>query len=357
MEPGPIMVGLEGTGLSAQERELLRHPQVGGVVLFARNFESARQVAGLNEEIHALRDPALLIAVDQEGGRVQRFREGFTRLPPIAALGSVHDESPERAAALAETAGWLMAIELRCVGIDISFAPVLDLDRGVSGVIGDRAFHRDPETIAALAACYVRGMHRAGMAATGKHYPGHGSVAADSHLELPVDPRPWDSIAAEDLVPFARLVAPGGVDAVMASHVRYLGVDERLAGFSPFWLQDVLRRSFGFTGAVFSDDLLMAAAAVAGDVPARAEAALAAGCDMVLICRGLEEAAVTADRLEQQGRRLPAASRQRLARLRAGKPIRYRELIADAAWREAVRAVSQYTASAEGASENGSVPA
>ncbi|MDR2876656.1 MAG: beta-N-acetylhexosaminidase [Chromatiales bacterium] len=337
---GPIMIGVEGAELSAQERELLRHPQVGGVILFTRNFESAAQVAALNAEIHALRDTELLIAVDQEGGRVQRFRDGFTRLPPIATLGRVYDESPERALVLAETAGWLMAIELRCVGIDISFAPVLDLDRGVSGVIGDRAFHSDPETIAILAGAYVRGMHRAGMAATGKHYPGHGSVAADSHLELPVDPRSFERIVAEDLIPFARMAEENTLDAVMASHVRYLAVDERLAGFSPFWLQEVLRKQLGFTGVIFSDDLLMEAAVVAGDVPARAEAALAAGCDMVLICRGLKEAAATAEQLDRSGWHSPLQSQERIMRLGAGSSIRYRDLIAGTAWQEAVRAVS-----------------
>lgn len=345
MQIGPIMVGLEGTQLSAAERELLRHPQIGGVILFTRNFESPRQLAALNAGIHALRDPPLLIAVDQEGGRVQRLRPGFTALPAVAALGRIYEESPARATALAETTGWLMAIELRCVGVDFSFAPVLDLDRGVSGVIGDRAFHQDPEAVAGLAAGYVRGMHRAGMAATGKHFPGHGSVAADSHHELPVDPRPYERIAAEDLLPFARLAAQG-LDAVMAAHVRYSAVDEGLAGFSPFWMGEVLRGRLGFRGVAFSDDLQMAAADAAGGIADRARSALRAGCDMVLICRGLEEAAAAADGLGDE--RLPAESLQRLARMRARDGVRYKELISSPAWREAVRDVEGYAAGRPG---------
>jgi beta-N-acetylhexosaminidase len=338
---GPIMIGVEGIALDAAERELLRHPRVGGVILFSRNFESINQLEALTREIHELRDPPLLIAIDQEGGRVQRLREGFTRLPPLAAFGRVHARSPERAAELAETCGWLMAMEMRSVGIDMSFAPVLDLDRGVSSVIGDRAFATRPEVVAALASRYVRGMRRAGMPATGKHYPGHGSVAEDSHLALPVDSRPWQRIEAEDLVPFARL-AREGIEAMMVAHVRYSAVDDRLAGFSPFWLREVLRDRLGYDGVIISDDLLMAAAEVAGDVPERAVAALEAGCDMVLVCRGLEPAAATADRLAAYPWSPQSAAR--LARLRPHQtcPGR-RELQSLAAWRDAVSAAAELT--------------
>jgi beta-N-acetylhexosaminidase len=336
---GPIMIGVEGTGLDAAERELLRHPCVGGVILFSRNFESVSQLIALTREIHEFRDPPLLIAIDQEGGRVQRLREGFTPLPPLAVFGRIHARSPERAASLAETCGWLMAMEMRSVGIDLSFAPVLDLDRGVSGVIGDRAFAAGPELVAALASRYVSGMRRAGMAATGKHYPGHGSVAEDSHLALPVDPRPLECIEAEDLVPFARL-AREGLEAMMVAHVRYSAVDDRLAGFSPFWLQEVLRGRLGFDGAIISDDLLMAAADVAGDVPERAVAALDAGCDMVLVCRGLEPAAAAADGIA--GRAQPPAAAARLARLRPLEACPGRdELQKLAAWRDAAMVAAE----------------
>lgn len=312
-EIGPVMIGLEGMSPSAEERELLRHPRVGGVILFTRNFESLAQLRALSQEIHSIRKPPLLIAVDQEGGRVQRLREGFTRLPPASVFGRIHAESPERAAALAETCGWLMAAEMRSVGIDLSFAPVLDLDRGVSSVIGDRAFHAQPMVVAALAESYASGMRRAGMAATGKHFPGHGSVAEDSHLALPVDARSWDEIEAEDLVPFAQL-ARRGLEAMMVAHVRYSAVDDRLAGFSRFWLEDVLRQRLGFRGAVFSDDLLMAAADVAGDMRERTLAALDAGCDMVLVCRGLEAAAAAVDAVAD--RSVSRNASKRLARLR-----------------------------------------
>lgn len=312
-EIGPVMIGLEGTTLSVEERELLRHPQLGGVILFTRNFESMAQLRALTEEISSIRKPPPLIAVDQEGGRVQRLREGFTCLPPASVFGRIHAESPERAAVLAETCGWLMATEMRSVGIDLSFAPVLDLDRGVSSVIGDRAFHAQPMVVAALAERYASGMRRAGMAATGKHFPGHGSVAEDSHLALPVDDRSWEEIEAEDLVPFAQL-ALRGLEAMMVAHVRYSAVDDRLAGFSRFWLEEVLRQRLGFSGAVLSDDLLMAAADVAGDMRERTLAALDAGCDMVLVCRGLEAAAAAVDAVTDRPR--SPVSSKRLSRLR-----------------------------------------
>lgn len=338
---GPIMIGVEGTSLDAAERELLRHPRICGVILFSRNFESVSQLEALTREIHELRDPPLLIAIDQEGGRVQRLREGFTRLPPLSVFGRMHARSPERAASLAETCGWLMAMEMRSVGIDLSFAPVLDLDRGVSSVIGNRAFAAEPELVAVLASHYVRGMRRAGMAATGKHYPGHGSVPEDSHLALPVDPRPWERIEAEDLVPFARL-AREGLEAMMIAHVRYSAVDDRLAGFSPFWLQEVLRGRLGYEGAIISDDLLMAAADVAGDVPDRAVAALEAGCDMVLICRGFEPAAAAAERIA--GLPWSMRSAERLARLRPRQTCPDRkELQSLAAWRDASAVAAELT--------------
>ncbi len=289
MSLGPVLLDLRGTTLADDERELLRHPNVGGVILFSRNFESPAQLAELARQIHAVREPRLLVCVDHEGGRVQRFRSGFTRLPAARLFGHIYDRDARRGRQLAEAAGWIMASELRAVGVDFSFAPVLDLDRGISSVIGDRAFHSDPAAVADLAGAYVQGMRKAGMAATAKHFPGHGGVAADSHVAIPVDERELAIILEEDVLPFRRLFADG-IAAVMPAHVSYPHADARPAGFSTFWLKDVLRRRLGFQGLVFSDDLSMEGASVAGDYLARAHAALDAGCDMVLVCNRQEAA-------------------------------------------------------------------
>ncbi len=321
------------------------------MILFSRNYESPEQIAALVGEIHALRDPQLLVAVDHEGGRVQRFREGFTHLPPVRRLGEVYDEHPKRALRLAEAAGWLMAAELRAVGVDFSFAPVLDLDRGVSAIIGDRAFHADPEAVAELAHAYMRGMTRAGMAATGKHFPGHGAVEADSHLALPVDERSLADILAEDVLPFERMIHYG-LAGIMPAHVIYPKVDSQPAGFSRRWLRDILRGQLGFQGVIFSDDLSMEGAKSAfapslargphlgpigegaGDVVARANAALSAGCDMVLVCNDTAAAAQLLDGLGPHDD--PVAS-LRLVRLHGRHPVARAQLAADETWREAVR--------------------
>jgi beta-N-acetylhexosaminidase len=287
-----VLLDLEGTELTAEERELLRHPAVGGVILFARNYQDPGQVAALTSAIHALREPRLLIAVDQEGGRVQRFRAGFTRLPPAGRFGAMHRHQPQRARQAAERVGWLMAAELRAVGVDFSFAPVLDLDRGVSRVIGDRAFAHGVNAVSDLAAAWMAGVHAAGMAAVGKHFPGHGGIAADSHLELPVDGRSLADLTVEDLVPFARLI-DHGLEAIMPAHVVYPRIDPQPAGFSRFWLGEVLRGRLGFQGVVFSDDLNMAAAGAGGDYRERAKAGLAAGCDMLLVCNNRPAAVET----------------------------------------------------------------
>jgi beta-N-acetylhexosaminidase len=286
---GPVVLGVEGLALTDADRARLAHPLVGGVILFARNYADPAQLAALTAEIRALRAPRLLICVDHEGGRVQRFRSGFTPIPPMRTLGELWDRDVAAAAAEAQRIGETIARELRAHGVDFSFTPVLDLDFGASTVIGDRAFHGNPNAAAHLAVALRRGLHAGGCAAVGKHFPGHGFVAADSHLETPVDARPLKDLLADDLIPFAVL-AKDGLEAVMPAHVIYPEVDELPAGYSTIWLGEILRGRLGFDGLVFSDDLGMAGALTAGDIVARADAALAAGCDMVLTCNEFADA-------------------------------------------------------------------
>lgn len=283
MGNGPVMLDVLGKTLTAKDEKRLCHPMVGGVILFARNYESPSQLAALTASIHALRTPPLLIAVDHEGGRVQRFRNGFTRIPPMRELGRIFDEHPKRARHLAQQVGYVLASELRAVGVDFSFTPVLDVDYGASCVIGDRAFHSEPQAIAELAHSLLLGLKQGGMPTVGKHFPGHGYVCADSHLEIPVDERSYTDIELCDLIPFRQMVNYG-LTAVMPAHVIYPKVDANPAGFSRVWLKDILRGELGFEGCIFSDDLSMEGATVAGGIVQRAEAALNAGCDMVLVC-------------------------------------------------------------------------
>ena len=280
---GPVVLGIEGTVLTAADKARLMHPLAGGAILFSRNFQSCTQLDALTTSIRALRTPSLLICVDHEGGRVQRFRDGFTAIPAMRTLGELWEKDVAQAAAEAQRLGMLMARELRAHGVDFSFAPVLDVDFGASAVIGDRAFHGNPNAVAHLASCLRRGLNAGGCAAVGKHFPGHGFIAADSHVALPVDERSLDALLADDLVPFAVL-AKDGMEAVMPAHVIYPAIDSVAAGFSRIWLQDILRGRLQFDGLIFSDDLEMAGAHAAGDIVARAEAAVAAGCDMVLAC-------------------------------------------------------------------------
>ena len=280
---GPVVLGIERHELGAQDRERLMHPLVGGVILFTRNYQDGAQLRALTGQIHALRAPALLICVDHEGGRVQRFRDGFTAIPPMRTLGELWERDVAHAASEARRLGETIARELRSHGVDFSFTPVLDVDFGTSGVIGDRAFSSNPNAVADLAANLCRGLRAGGCAAVGKHFPGHGFVAADSHLEIPIDARPLSELLVSDLVPFAVL-AKAGLEAMMPGHVIYPEVDSVPAGYSPAWIGDILRGRLGFDGLVFSDDLGMAGAFTAGDIVARADAALAAGCDMVLTC-------------------------------------------------------------------------
>lgn len=283
MTLGPIMLDVVGTELTDDDVRRLQHPLVGGVILFARNYQSPVQLKALASAIHAVRQPPLLIAVDHEGGRVQRFKDGFTKIPAMREFGKIWDKNAKRAKQLAEEAGWVMASELRAHGVDFTFAPVLDMDYGESQVIGNRAFHHNPHAINELAFSLMHGLKRAGMAAVGKHFPGHGFVTADSHVAIPVDERSFDEIAQADMQPFRQMI-DDGLPAIMPAHVIYPKVDSKPAGFSERWLQKVLRQRLEFNGVIFSDDLSMEGAAVAGGVTERALAALNAGCDMVLLC-------------------------------------------------------------------------
>lgn len=277
-----LVIGVAGTELNAQERGWLQHDACAGVILFARNFASREQVAELSAAIRAAAPRPQLVCVDQEGGRVQRFRDGYSALPPLDDFGRQYAADPAAALERAREHAWLMASEVRASGVDLSFAPVVDLGRG-NLAIGDRAFSDDPQAVAALTRAYVRGMHDAGMAATLKHFPGHGTVREDTHFDHAVDDRTFDEIRASDLVPFAAGIE-AGADAVMLAHVVYPQVAPEPAGYSPRWINDILRGEMGFRGVVFSDDIGMAAAHSAGGVKARIDAHLDAGCDVVLVC-------------------------------------------------------------------------
>lgn len=277
-----LVIGIAGKELAAAEREWIAAAEVSGIILFSRNFASREQVTSLIADIRALRGDEFLLCVDQEGGPVQRFRDGFTRLPALARLGEIYDTDPARAVALAEEHAWLMASEMRALDIDLSFAPVVDLKRG-NRAIGERAFHVDVDVVSELGQAYLRGMHLGGMAATLKHFPGHGSVLEDTHFDAAVDPRPLAELRATDLLAFADGIQ-AGAEAVMLAHVTYPAVDSLPAGYSRVWIKDVLRGELGFRGVVFSDDIGMAAAESAGGVAARIDAHLAAGCDLVLVC-------------------------------------------------------------------------
>ncbi len=311
MTLGPLMLDVAGTELNDDDRRRLSHPLVGGVILFSRNYRDPAQLDALTRDIHALKSAPLLIGVDHEGGRVQRFREGFTRLPPMRSLGDLWNAHPQQARQLARETGYVLASELRAHGIDFSFAPVLDLDYGASSVIGDRAFHAKPRAVFELGQALMLGMKDAGMAACGKHFPGHGYVVADSHVAIPLDERSLADIAAADLQPF-RAMIEAGLAAVMPAHVIYPRVDDRPAGFSRVWLQKILRGELGFDGAIFSDDLCMEAAAVAGGVVGRVSAALDAGCDMALVCNRPDLADDVLATLKVDW---PAPARARLARM------------------------------------------
>ena len=314
MHYGPVMIDLEGLELKPEERALLKHARVGGVILFSRNYQNLDQLRNLVSDIRNTAKKPLLISVDHEGGRVWRFNDGFTKLPPAARYAALYKKNKTKGLELAYNAGWIMASELLECGIDISLAPVLDLNKEVSEVVGDRAFHRDPKIVTALAKSFVDGMNAVGMSATGKHFPGHGSCVLDSHIAKPVDPRTLEEIEGDDLIPFAKLSSRLG--AVMPAHVTYPTVDSVPAGFSKIWLQDILRKKLKFKGVILSDCLSMKGAAIGGDFVVRAQMAIDAGCDMVILCQQTRD--LVSWVLDNLGREGSLESSQRLAAL-AGK--------------------------------------
>jgi beta-N-acetylhexosaminidase len=330
MSLGPLMIDVAGTELSAADRELLSHPLVGSVILFTRNYTDPAQLQALVADIKGLRSPALLIAVDQEGGRVQRFRPGFSPLPPLRRIGHAFDADAQQGLAMARALGWLMAAELGACGVDFSFAPCVDLDYGLSEIIGDRAFHAQALAVAQLAMAYMHGMRDAGMAATAKHYPGHGAVVADSHLALPVDRRELADMEP-DLLPYRRLIA-NGLPALMVAHVLYPAVDPAPASFSRRWIHELLRGELQFGGLVFADDLTMGGAAAVGDLATRARRALAAGCDILPVCNDRPGVEQLLQRL-----RLPIdpAAQLRLVRMRGRSGYHFETLRASSAWQSA----------------------
>jgi beta-N-acetylhexosaminidase len=336
---GPLMIDVDGTELTPEDIRVLSHPLVGSVILFSRNYRDIAQLAALTGAIRAVRSPHLLIAVDHEGGRVQRFREGFTRLPPPRALGRRYDEDRREGLGLAHSVGWLMASELRAVGVDFSFAPCVDLDYGVSEIIGDRSFNRDPDAVAALAVAYMAGMREAGMAAVAKHFPGHGAVIADSHVALPVDRRNFVDLEP-DIRPYRPLIE-NNLAGVMGAHVVFPAIDSLPASLSQRWLTGVLRGDLKFHGCVFADDLTMAGAAAFGGVIERAELAFAAGCDVLPICNDRLAVKSVLDHFGQDVG--SPASQARVVRMRARgeAPV---NLGADRQWQQTVMAIANLSA-------------
>jgi beta-N-acetylhexosaminidase len=339
MPIGPLMIDLVETRLTQEEKDFLKHPFVGGVILLTRNFQSMGQLQDLIYEIRSQRHHPLLIAIHQEGGRVQRFCDGFTPLPSCTQYGGYYDRDPEKALDLTELGGWLMASELLSVGIDMSLSPVLDLNSGVSSVMRDRCFHHDPEIVGKLASAFTRGMHKAGMATTGKHYPGHGSVKGDARMKFPIDKREFLEIVENDLLPFIRLIQED-LNAIMPAHIIYQQMDDKPASFSKFWLQYILRDQFKFTGAIISDDLSMAGAAYLGGYTERVQKALEAGCDMLIICNNpmaIQEVLET-----YSPSLISPCSKQRLLKLCGRFRYTRAELYSSEAWEAANAAIEAF---------------
>lgn len=331
---GPVVLDLLSVELEQAERELLLEPMVGGLILFARNYESKAQLRQLIHNVRTIR-PELLIMVDQEGGRVQRFKGEFATLPPLQAIGRSYNTDPSKGLRLAYDHAWLMATELISVGVDLSLAPVLDMDHCFSDVVGDRSFGSNPDHVTALSRAYIEGMNDAGMCAVAKHFPGHGSVQLDSHKALPVDNRSLNQVESSDMLPFTALCHHYA--AIMPAHIRYPTIDANPVGYSQFWLQEVLRKRLGFTGVIFSDDLSMEGAAVAGTYCQRADAALAGGCDAVLVCNHPDKAAEVVMHLKRQN----CAMKGRLQSLKTDQFAQAQRAALSKKWRSKLNALEQ----------------
>lgn len=335
---GPVMLDVQGTSLSQEDKEIIQHPLVGGLIFFTRNYQSPEQITDLSQQIRRAAQKPMLLAVDHEGGRVQRFREGFSLIPAMGKLWQISQKNITLAQELAKQSAILMAMEVQAVGIDISFAPVLDINN-ISEVIGDRAFHQQPEYVAQLAEAFISGLHQVGMKATGKHFPGHGSVQADSHIDLPVDGRAKEDIFQQDLMPFKQLINRGKVDALMPAHVIFPEVDSQAVGFSHYWLQHILREQLGFQGVIFSDDLSMHGASCVGGYIERAEAAQSAGCDMLLLCNNRIGCI---DVLDNANISKSLPSSERLKKLLKKTDNNWSSLKNNAVWQHAYRCLDGY---------------
>ena len=335
---GPVMLDVHGTSLSQEDKEILQHPLVGGLIFFTRNYQSPEQIADLSQQIRIAAKKPILIAVDHEGGRVQRFRDGFSLIPAMGKLWQMSEKNLTLAKELAKQSAILMALEVQAVGIDISFAPVLDINN-ISDVIGDRAFHQQPDYVTELAEAFIDGLHQVGMKATGKHFPGHGSVKADSHIDLPIDNRSKADVFQQDLVPFQQLIARGKVDALMPAHVIFPDIDSQAVGFSHYWLQNILREQLGFNGVIFSDDLSMQGAASVGGYIERAEAAQAAGCDMLLLCNNRDGCI---DVLDNANISISSVGAQRLSMLLKKADSQWSSLKNNSAWQQARQSLSNF---------------
>ena len=332
---GVLMLDIEGKSLTKLEEDLIERDSVGGVILFTRNYESPAQLRELVASIRCI-NCDILIAVDQEGGRVQRFDKDFVSLPSLGDIGKIYKIEPELGESLAKTCAWVMATELISYDIDLSFAPVIDLQNTRSEVIGDRSFSSDPDTVIALAKSYISGLSEAGMSACGKHYPGHGTVRADSHIELPVDDRPWEEIKANDYKVFAQLTKLLG--GIMPAHVLYTAIDDSSAGFSKIWIKDKLRGELNFKGIVFSDDLSMTAARAIPSPVARAKCALSAGCDMILVCNDRQSAIEVSNWLEAES--IPKSAI--IHNMRANPSHKIHNIFEQDLWKSRVQTIRSY---------------
>lgn len=335
---GPLVIDLDGPSITQDEEKLLQHPFVGGIILFSRNYQSLAQLSALLSCVRRLR-PELLITVDQEGGRVQRFRNEFTQIPSMQCLGDLYRSKGDAALQIVQQVGWLMAAELLSVGVDLSFAPVLDLDKDTSTVIGDRSFGEDPRVCTKVAHAFCQGMRLAGMKTSGKHFPGHGGVAADSHVESPIDNRSLTTIVQHDIQPFAAMIQAGLMDVVMLSHVIYPSVDQYPAVFSPIWIKQQLQVALGFRGTVFSDDLSMAGAKVVGDVVQRVRFALQAGCHKVLVCNDREAVNQVLSAVDSDSLVAPVLANQSLPSLAGSANFDTRGFRTSSQYRSALQAV------------------